>query len=373
MFVEYLFEINPLTFLLIMIGLIVFVSKCTKKTPKYTKEYDRTMVEYKVYKKVEEQNKKQTILVMSYNIMAYNFTKLEWYPYCHPDYLHPKYRSPRLLNEIEQVNADVLCLQECDHDLFIEYYKPNLEALGYICRFETKATNRVVSICIAYKKKLFKEEGFSHLELNEELEKLDDSFCRHKEAMLVNLKHYATGKNVLIANTHLFWNADFEYVKYGQVCMILKHVQKKYGSDIPLVLGGDFNSTPNSNVIKYIYKKAPEVSNLTRGDFAKNKRFMELLWNEYAHKFDLRSAYDVYKIGNNSDFSDYAENHPDFSIYTHEFIGTIDYILYKQDALEVVELLKLPTHDHEIKAQKLPNSRYPSDHLKIAARFRFKN
>jgi CCR4-NOT transcription complex subunit 6 len=370
MFVEYLFEINPFTFLLIMASLVFFVAQSVRKPAKYVRTYDKTLVDYKSYKKIDEQAKKNTILIMSYNIMAYNFTKIEWFPYCPPEYLHPKYRAPRILNEIEEVNADVLCLQECDHDLFIEFYKPNLEAMGYTCIFKSITANRIVTNCIAYKKKLFREETWSHLDLNEELDKLDDSFVRHKEALFINLRHYASGKNILIANTHLFWNTEFEYVKYGQMCMILKYIQNKY-PNLPVVLCGDLNSTPNSNVIKYVYKKAPEVSINLRGDHAKNKKFMEQLWTENPNKLDLRSAYDVYKVSNVNDYKDYADNHPDFSVYTHEFIGTLDYIFYSQKDIEVVELLKLPTHDHEVKAQKLPNAKYPSDHLKIGARFKF--
>jgi CCR4-NOT transcription complex subunit 6 len=359
-----------MTFLLMMITLVFFVYRSLKKPLKYVREYDKTLVDYKSYKKIDDQAKNKTILVMSYNIMAYNFTKIEWFPYCPPEYLHPRHRAPRILNEIEQVNADVLSLQECDHDLFVEFYKPNLEALGYNCIFKAASASRIVTNCIAYKNKLFREESWTYLDLNDELDKLDDSFCRHKEAIFVTLKHYATGKSVVVANTHLFWNAEFEYVKYGQMCMIVKLIQNKF-PQLPIILCGDMNSTPNSNVIKYLYRKAPEILHTIRGDFQKNKKFMELLWNENPNKLELRSAYDVYKVSNSNDFEDYADNHPDFSTYTHEFIGNLDYIIYSQKSLEVVELLKLPTHDHEVKAQKLPNSKYPSDHLKVGARFKF--
>jgi len=179
-----------------------------------------------------------------------------------------------------------------------------------------------------------------------------------------------TNKNVLIANTHLFWNPDFEYVKYGQISKIINHVSKNYPG-IPLILCGDFNSTPSSNVMKYVYKKAPEITNSIKGDFQKNKKYLELFHNEFAHKMELRSAYDVYKVSKVTDYEDYADNHPDFTTYTHEFIGTLDYVIYSKNNLEVTELLKCPTHDTEVKALKLPNARYPSDHFKVGARFKF--
>jgi CCR4-NOT transcription complex subunit 6 len=370
MFVEYLFEINPLTFLLIMLSMIFLTYKnLNKNVAKTKREYHETMVDYKVYNKIDDKNLNDTVLVMSYNILSCTFTKVEWFPYCQPEYLHPKYRAPRILNEIERVNADVLFLQECDHDLFLEFYKPNLEAMGYNVIFKSTNSSRIVTVGIAYKKKLFREENVVFLNLDEELDKLDDSFIRHKEALLVTLKQNSTGKKILVANTHLFWNADYEYVKYGQMSRIIKYIEKNY-KDLPIIMGGDMNSTPSSNVLKYVYKKAPEVNMNIRGDYNKNKKFMEHFWNEHKHNLNLRSAYDIYKVGSNKDYEDYAENHPDFSTYTHEFVGTIDYILYNQNKIEVAELLKLPTHDIEVKSNKLPNSKYPSDHLKIGARLR---
>ncbi len=368
MFVEYLFEINPVTFFFMMGALVLAVYFSTRRKPRQSRPYDLTYG-FKTYKNIDEKSKKKTFSVVSYNIMAYNFTKIEWFPYVTPEYLHPKYRAPRIINEIEQVNADVISLQECDHDLFIEFYKPNLEELGYTCIVRSITTNRIVTNIIAYKSKVFKEENIKHIDLNEELNKIDDSFIKHKEALFVSLKHYATGKSVLFVNTHLFWNTDFEYVKYGQICMILKNINtdNKY-KNMPVVLCGDLNSTPNSNVLKYIYHKAPQVTE--KGNHDKNKKFMEMLWEEYPNKFNLRSAYDIYKVSSNTDFEDYVDNHPDFTVYTHEFIGLLDYIFYSQANLEVVELLKVPTSDIEIKASKLPNSKYPSDHLKIGARFR---
>ena len=374
MFVEYLFDINPLTFLLIMSTLVfLFYKNMNKNDAKTKREYTETLVDFKVYERPEEKSLKDTIFVMSYNIMSCAFTKIEWFPYCSPEYLHPQYRSPRIINEIERVNADILCLQECDHDLFSEFYQPNLEAMGYNCIFKTTSTSRVVTVCVAYKRKLFKEEGYNYLNLDEELEKLDETFSRHKEALIVKLKQYSTGQRLIVANTHLFWNPDFEYVKYGQISRVIKNIDKNYDKNTPIIFAGDFNSTPNSNVLKYVYKKAPEISSNYRGDFSKNKRFMELFWNEHQHNLELRSAYDIYKVGSNTDYADWSENHPDFSTYTHEFIGTLDYILYTANNLEVLELMKLPTHDVEVKTNKLPNSKYPSDHLKIGARFRLKS
>jgi CCR4-NOT transcription complex subunit 6 len=370
MFVEYLFEVNPTTFLLIMVVAILITAKFSGKSSKKKKKaFDEHAVEYRKYVKIDEKKKKETILVMSYNIMAYNFTKIEWFPYCSPEYLHPKYRAPRILNEIERVDADIICLQECDHDLFLEYYKVNLEALGYQCEFKLMSTNRIVTNVIAYKKKLFKNEKFEYLDLNEELERIDESFQKHKEAFFLTLKHYATGKNVVIVNTHLFWNPDYEYVKYGQVSKIINFIEKNYGTSARVIFCGDLNSLPGSNVLKYIYNKPPEVNLNIKGDYNKNKKYIEQFWDNKGHQLQLRSAYDISKVSKNNETEEFVENHPDFTTYTHEFIGNLDYIIYTKNNLEVAELLRVPTSDPEVKSLKIPNYKFPSDHLKIGARF----
>lgn len=60
-----------------------------------------------------------------------------------------------------------------------------------------------------------------------------------------------------IANTHLFWNPSFPHVKCRQAhallleCyLFLKNLEKKYERQIPIVICGDFNSLPNSQVYK---------------------------------------------------------------------------------------------------------------------------
>jgi len=129
------------------------------------------------------------------------------------------------------------------------------------------------------------------------------------------------------------------------------------------------NSVPNSNVFKYIYKIPPNFSGNMRGDLNKNKYFMEQFYRENLVKLNIRSAYDSYKGLKNEN----VENHPDFTTYTHEFIGNLDYIIYNDNNLAVSQLLRVPCNDEVIKKEKLPNFKYPSDHLKIAARFKFTN
>ena len=260
---------------------------------------------------------------MSYNVLAYYFTKYEYFPYCPEQYLHVKYRSPRIINEIEKVNPDVLCLQECDFDLFSEYYLPNLEALGYVCHYKASSSNRIVINVVCYKQKLFSVEEEFKIDLNDELTKRDEAFNKFKDATVINMTHNPSGKRLVIVNTHLYWNPEFEFVKYGQIAKIIKDIEKKYSASVPVILCGDFNSLPTSNVIKFIYRNAPDMDSIKKGDVNKNRKLIAEFWEEFTHHLDLRSAYDSYKSSALVSESHYANNHADFTAYTEEFSGTI--------------------------------------------------
>ncbi len=372
MFVEYLFEINPLTLLLIVLTLIFLVKQRTKSPDtKTNRMYEETQIKYKSYDSLSPtEQKNSSVLIMSYNVLAYYFTKYEYFPYCAEHYLQVKYRAPRIVNEIEKVNPDILCLQECDFDLFSEYYLPNLEALGYICHYKASTSNRIVINVICYKRRAFVMEEEFKIDLNDELSKRDETFNKFKDAIIINLTHLPSKKSIVIANTHLYWNPEFEFVKYGQICKIIKDIEKKYSASVPVILCGDFNSTPNSNVIRYIYRNAPDLENIKRGDINKNKKIISEFWEDFNHSLDLRSAYDCYKLGSLINEPDYSNCHPDYTACTEEFNGTLDYIIYSRKHFQVTQVLNVPTHDPEVKVSKLPNKTYPSDHFKIAARFK---
>ena len=229
MLVEYLFEIPPLTFLLISISLILFVI-FTRSKPKSKAKTKLPSLPYE-YISISSSHEKKPISLISYNIMSYNFTKLEWFPYVKSEYLYPKYRSPRIINELENINADILCLQECDNDLFAEYYKNILQVeLGYTCIANPSSNpnkKNVINV-ICYKTTMFTELDVNVIDLNEDLCKIDESFAKHKEALMVQLQLKETKEKFVVITTHLYWNPEYEYVRYGEIAKILSSAYEKY-------------------------------------------------------------------------------------------------------------------------------------------------
>lgn len=53
------------------------------------------------------------IHVMSYNVLADNLAKPEWFG-CSPQILDFEFRGPRVIDEIASSEASILCLQEVD-------------------------------------------------------------------------------------------------------------------------------------------------------------------------------------------------------------------------------------------------------------------
>ena len=67
---------------------------------------------------------------MSFNILAERLAPL------HPvdeAILDFKVRAPRIVEEIKQNQADIICLQECDN--WESYYKPEFDKMGYQSAF----------------------------------------------------------------------------------------------------------------------------------------------------------------------------------------------------------------------------------------------
>jgi len=313
--------------------------------------------------------KQKSILVMSYNILAQKYIKPEYFPYCPLNFLNFEYRSSIIMKEIEAVNPDILCLQECDVDLFPEFYIPKLEYLGYECLYNNIKDEKVIMNVICYKRSDFNVQEKIIIDLKDDFLHKNEAFDKYlKKAIILDLMHVPSGKRITTINTHLYWDPKFVFVKYGQLVKILIDIENKYSLLAPIILCGDFNSLPDSNVIKYIYNEKPDMGITIEVEAEKNKFIIQEIWDKYPNKFNLRSAYDSYKCENENEF-DYIKNHPDFTNFTLEFKGNLDYIIYSKEYFKLKELLKIPTDDSIINKSTLPNKYYPSDHLKIAARF----
>ena len=63
---------------------------------------------------------------------------------------------------------------------------------------------------------------------------------------------------------------------------------------------------------------------------------------------------------------------PAFSLLSHDFCGTLDYIFYDTNLLQPIGLLEMPSKAdcHHTAVPFMPNPNWPSDHVPIMAAFR---
>lgn len=168
-----------------------------------------------------------------------------------------------------------------------------------------------------------------------------------------------TKQRMLAVNTHTHWSPSDGDVKLVQVGMMMEEVQKfikkhlkESNSDVvyascdqlPFVICGDFNSTPVSGVYEFLSKGSIQQNHRDFGDYSYGNYTTEGL----SHPFSLKSTYN--SIGE-----------LDFTNYTPGFKGTLDYVWYANNTLDVISILGPIDHDYISKVVGFPNAHFPSE------------
>lgn len=164
---------------------------------------------------------------------------------------------------------------------------------------------------------------------------------------------------LMLVNTHIHWDPDFSDVKLMQVQMLMEQLEAWVEAfspnlTLPLILGGDFNSMPDSGVYQflvdgYLAGDHPEFLGYTYGDYTDSG---------LKHSLQLLSA--------NSTLG----SEPAFTNYTGDFNGVLDYIWYSKNSLNVERALN-GVDESVVHAYNgaLPNPHMPSDHIPLVSDF----
>jgi CCR4-NOT transcription complex subunit 6 len=202
-----------------------------------------------------------------------------------------------------------------------------------------------------------------------------------------------TGSRVIVANTHIVWDTTMKDVKLVQVSILLDQISKhaeRYakwpalenkaarkalgtGTDdaekvpvvtpgpslhyssptaIPLIVAGDYNSTPDSAVYSLFSSGAVPTSHPD----LEGRKYAALTRDGVFHPFTLKSAYS-------------SLGELEFTNYTPGFVGTLDYIWYSTSALTVTGVLGEIDPEYVKRVPGFPNLHYPSDHIMLQAEF----
>lgn len=319
--------------------------------------------------------------VITYNVLAEVCATAKQFPKCPSSALCWEYRRQNLLKEILQCDAEIVCLQEVQHNHFCNFFEPELAKLGYEGVFQEKQRRcylPTVDGCATF----YKLNQFDLIEswwIN--LSDFAQGFPRfQKDNIALNLilsfKNSSEQQLLCIVNTHIHANPLNADVKLWQVHNLLNSlqafVQNENSSDIiPLVLCGDFNSLPGSAphtllTKGYIYPFHKEILDYDpSGELQLAQRFY--------HTLPLASAYSSYSVSDEAEMEktmNRKTGEPHFTTVSKNFQGTLDYILHTATNLKVVSLLQLIDQE-EVKHAGLPSLTHSSDHVPIAAKFQY--
>jgi CCR4-NOT transcription complex subunit 6 len=316
----------------------------------------------------------ETVSLLSYNILADGFAPPENFPKTQKHDLLWTTRAPRLLNEIQTLNADVICVQEMEEYYFSEWLKPLLYNIGYSGVFVKKVREKgdgSDGSATFYRQSKFTLVQTSSLDYTEYARSMKQLFrdqksldqfalLTHSIALFTLLK--TTRANfVWIVNTHLTWHYTVPHVQLFQAKAMMNELQRLNQYHHPYLLCGDYNIGYDSPVF----------------EFLKN--------GGISHKSDhytrLKSSYDSCFVNHAGIFeqnhncttiqSAYGPNtiQLPFSCHDGEWYGVLDHIWYNSDGLHLCKLLK-SLEEQEI-VYGLPNELHPSDHLPVMAEFEF--
>lgn len=315
-----------------------------------------------------------TFRVLTYNLLSEIYTNSQAYPYCPKWGLAWTYRRLNLLREITQYDADILCLQECQADHFDEHFSPYFSRMGYTGVFKSKTREsmgrrgKIDGCATFYRKSMFVMRESTTVEYNAvahsrtQAQRTLNRCLKGNVGLILVLDAVDGSGPIIVANTHLFWDPDLTDVKLFQVDAFLQELEmqsQRLGTDVPIIVGGDFNSEPVSSVYDL-------MSTGTCGgrDDIGDDSYGVLNTCRLQHGIHLRSSYSL------------SGSEPKFTNYTNSFVGTLDYVWYTPETIVATALMEVPDRrqlfDNAQNAdgvEGIPNTQWSSDHIALCTDF----
>jgi len=186
--------------------------------------------------------------VATYNILASAYIKPEWYEGVPEQFLRPESRSSAVVNHVEALRADVICLQEVEPVVF-SALSGRLGPLGYVGHFEQKGHGKPDGCATFTRRTMFTVRQTQRLEYRDR-ENGSEKHSGHV-ALLVAVER--EGHVLGIANTHIRWSKPGtpcdEHVGYRQVTELIDACRTFEPHCRDWVICGDFNAAPDTEVI----------------------------------------------------------------------------------------------------------------------------
>ncbi|TYG43319.1 hypothetical protein ES288_D11G006800v1 [Gossypium darwinii] len=336
--------------------------------------------------------------VASYNILGdRNASKhKDLYLNVPSNYIRWGYRKRVLCEEIMRWNPDIICMQEVD-----KYFdlRNTMEKAGYVGSYKRRTGDNVDGCATFWKPDKFRllereSIGFKGFGLRDNVAQLSVfEMCRVESRRLV------------VGNIHVLYNPSRGEVKLGQIRFLSSRAQllsNRWGN-APVVLGGDFNSTPQSAIYKFLSTSELNVKLYNRRELSGQRschpsevlggnresrssisvmdRVLNDCWTDeevkaatgtanshlIMHPLQLNSSYATVKGSINTRDSN---GEPLATSYHSKFLGTVDYLWYSEGVLPIRVLDTLPI-DILTRTGGLPCKKIGSDHLALVSEFAF--
>lgn len=161
---------------------------------------------------------------------------------------------------------------------------------------------------------------------------------------------------VCIANTHLYSNKDYPDVKLWQTLHLLQELETfimARGTNLPLMICGDFNSTPDTAVYDLLSRQMvhPGHPDVNTSDENGPNVLPNVMNITHSHMLD-------------SVYHTVLGDEPLFTNYTMQFKGVLDYMWFSTQNLRPLSAAPIPDVSVLTRyGEALPSTQYSSDHI----------
>ncbi|KAG9458079.1 hypothetical protein H6P81_002587 [Aristolochia fimbriata] len=300
-------------------------------------------------------------------------------------------RKRLICEELRKWQADIMCLQEVDrYDDLLSFLKKG----GYTGSYKRRTGVTMDGCALFWKQKVFRLlEGtcieFKGFGLRDNVAQLFVFETRKDDS-----------RRIVVGNIHVLFNPNRGDIKLGQIRLFLRKahsLSEKWGG-VPVLLAGDFNSTPQSAIYKflsssklnlYLYDRrhlSGQIRCHPAQFFVKQRqsyayRFFKSFWTEeelvaasgdskcttVEHPLKLSSSYARVKTNRRTRN---PNGEPLVTSYHSKFLGTVDYLWYS-DGLTPQRVLDTLPIDVLLRTGGLPTQKLGSDHLPLLCEFVF--
>ncbi|KAF0898600.1 hypothetical protein E2562_008183 [Oryza meyeriana var. granulata] len=210
--------------------------------------------------------------VLSYNILADYLAQEHQFLYeCIPSFIMDwNWRKEKLVFEFGLWSPDILCLQEVDKFTDLEQ---EMATRGYNGIWKMRTGNATDGCAIFWRTARFqlcyKEDiEFNKLDLRDNVAQI----CVLESVIPGNVQteyspsHPQQSKQIVVCNTHVLYNPKRGDIKLGQVRTLLDRAYtiSKTWNDAPVIICGDFNSTPKSPLYNFMLEQKLNLSGLAK-------------------------------------------------------------------------------------------------------------